>query len=928
MSSSYTYGSDTIGGLVGFNNGTISKSYARGTVQCTQNNSGNLVGFNGAAGRINNTYSRGAAFGNNTVGGHTGHNKGYINNSYSAGWVVGTTEVGGFVGNNSGYIYRSLFDNLTTGQVNATGAGNTSGSTGKNTTVMKEQATFTGASWDFAGVWDNVETVTRPYFSFMYYTPIITTGELPEPLEDQWYFFRIQADYAPQPVDNSLTWNIETNASAWLNSNSLGWLWGNPTDNYIGIYYVNVTVTDLVGNSFNRNFTFELVNINDPPNLMGMSPLIAMEDELYQVIYTATDPDPTNDTLTWRIETNASGWLSINPATGELSGTPRNEHVGVYSVKVIVEDGQGGSDSTEFNLTVKNVNDPPIITTTSYSLDAYEDEEYYVNFNGYDPDPTGDTIVWKMVTEASWLNFNTSSGELWGTPENDHANQSFWVNISVRDNFGEFDSINFTLLVHNTNDAPIITTDNDETAVEDELYSVNYNAFDIDPTFDILTWQVATSANWLDIEFATGLLYGTPTNNDLGTFSVNVSVSDGKFGHSYTAFTLTVANTNDPPEITTGDKLTATEKQLYSVAYRARDIDPTDDTLTWGLASNATWLSMDPANGVLSGTPPNSSAGTYWVNVTVRDGNGGQDSTYFILTVGFINKNPVISTQDITTANVDESYSVSYAASDDRTPSENLEWSMTSSASWLNFNAATRTLSGRPQIANEGTFWVNIVVGDGEGGFTSRNFTLTVLPHIPPNTPPQLTNGKMTPASGDSDTTFTFSVHYYDEDGDPPSSIKVIIDGGPHEMALDSGDNSDGRYIYNVKLTPGTHDFYFTASDGKTPAVAGDTTPLTTDDALSTPSISKVEEKEEGPGWLFYIVPVILIIMVFVIFMMKRRKAGYEGEGEEEEEEEEEELECPECGVLVGKDDTICAECGAELEDEGEEPAEDEEEEE
>jgi hypothetical protein len=67
------------------------------------------------------------------------------------------------------------------------------------------------------------------------------------------------------------------------------------------------------------------------------------------------------------------------------------------------------------------------------------------------------------------------------------------------------------------------------------------------------------------------------------------------------------------------------------VTYRATDVDPTSDVLTWILATNASWLSIDAGTGILSGTP--ASSGTFWVNVTVSDGNGGVDWSYFNLTV-------------------------------------------------------------------------------------------------------------------------------------------------------------------------------------------------------------------------------------------------------------------------------------------------------
>ncbi|MEW5936266.1 MAG: putative Ig domain-containing protein [Candidatus Thermoplasmatota archaeon] len=90
---------------------------------------------------------------------------------------------------------------------------------------------------------------------------------------------------------------------------------------------------------------------------------------------------------------------------------------------------------------------------------------------------------------------------------------------------------------------------------------------------------------------------------------------------------------NNPPTITTTDVTTATEDVPYSVDYNAADID--GDTLTWSISYTDTdgWLTINPGTGVLSGTPDNSDVGTWIVNVTVDDGNGGIDWSNFTLVI-------------------------------------------------------------------------------------------------------------------------------------------------------------------------------------------------------------------------------------------------------------------------------------------------------
>ncbi len=220
-----------------------------------------------------------------------------------------------------------------------------------------------------------------------------------------------------------------------------------------------------------------------------------------------------------------------------------------------------------------------------------------------------------------------------------------------------------------------------------------------------------------------------------------------------------------------------------------------------------------------------------------------------------------------------------------------------------------------------------------------------------PNTRPILTLGTISPTSGDIDTMFTFSVHYYDADGDPPDSITVVIDGVEHDMTLADGDADDGTYEYKAKLAEGPHTYYFTANDGTNDAVSGDTTPTTTADAAGTPTISKAEDKEAGfEDWMLYLILIIVVIIIIVIllFAMSRRKPAEEelladeeeelaadtelegmedkgldekaaedkSEKESESAEDEGGFECPTCGASLAKGDTVCPECGEQFDDE------------
>ncbi len=157
----YVSGVNRVGGLVGNNSGSsfIKKSYSTGDVYGTGERVGGLVGYNSNS-EIYNSYSASDVSGTiNQVGGLVGYNyyNAVISNSYSVGVVSGTgSYVGGLVGDSSSSDeISSYWDTQTSGQSTSAGG------TGKTTSEMKTQTTFTG--WDFTDVWNITESTTYPY---------------------------------------------------------------------------------------------------------------------------------------------------------------------------------------------------------------------------------------------------------------------------------------------------------------------------------------------------------------------------------------------------------------------------------------------------------------------------------------------------------------------------------------------------------------------------------------------------------------------------------------------------------------------------------------------------------------------------------------------------------------------------------------------
>ena len=101
-------GNEYVGGLAGENlNGTVQDSYSNGNV-VGDLHIGGLVGWNW--GSVINSYAAGSVTGSGYGGGLIGDNSGTVSNSYSAGSLTVGSYVGGLIGSNSGTVSNSYYN--------------------------------------------------------------------------------------------------------------------------------------------------------------------------------------------------------------------------------------------------------------------------------------------------------------------------------------------------------------------------------------------------------------------------------------------------------------------------------------------------------------------------------------------------------------------------------------------------------------------------------------------------------------------------------------------------------------------------------------------------------------------------------------------------------------------------------------------------
>ena len=146
------------GGLVGNNKGSITNSYAMVAVTGSGDNNGGLVGYSNQ-GTVTDSYATRNVAGSSQVGGLVGYNnEATITNSYATGLASGQTSIGGLIGlDYQGTVSDSYWDTVST-----CGTKQEDPVRGKPTSELRAPtgangiyANWEGSRWDFGGLRQN-----------------------------------------------------------------------------------------------------------------------------------------------------------------------------------------------------------------------------------------------------------------------------------------------------------------------------------------------------------------------------------------------------------------------------------------------------------------------------------------------------------------------------------------------------------------------------------------------------------------------------------------------------------------------------------------------------------------------------------------------------------------------------------------------------
>ena len=276
--------------------------------------------------------------------------------------------------------------------------------------------------------------------------------------------------------------------------------------------------------------------------------------------------------------------------------------------------GGGGKGGKRPTTACQSVQVPPTLTGTP---PAGTIEGIAYAFRPVAADANCDALAFAISGKPAWASFDSTTGELAGTPPGGAAGLYPDIRIAVSDGHGATLLPAFDIRV-SPNTVPVLSGTPPTRVNEGSAYAFRPSA--VDPDEQPLRFSIANMPAWASFSSTTGQLSGTPSASHVGvTRGVTISVSDGIGLGTLTPFDVEVVAVNRAPSLSGTPPASATGGQAYS--YRPTASDPDGDALGFAIANRPAWATFNTSNGSLSGTPPAGSAGSYSnIVISVSDG--------------------------------------------------------------------------------------------------------------------------------------------------------------------------------------------------------------------------------------------------------------------------------------------------------------------
>ena len=521
----------------------------------------------------------------------------------------------------------------------------------------------------------------------------------------------------------NISWRLTRDRGMDLHMLGWSWLTDLPGGDQTGLRYRNGT----------DKLSLDAWMMNEPPsyNTSGRQ-MVLSEDFGTHILDLSTifhDPDPWDrlsftmwNGTSWTREITTNVEIKINGYEMELRSI--ENRTGSRMFQVMVEDWQGETDTTFFQVTLTEVNDPPVYLGDDEPYMFLEDHVVNLDLVSVveDSDDYPSSLEIEVV-RSPYL--NVVGGHLImtiQTLEYDWYGATY-VKFRVSDPSGLYFEINKTVEVVPVNDPPEISGTASVSLEEDGLALLNLSGWGSDIEEDPLGWR----SNDPDPENISIILTGSelrivPKKDWSGEVLIILTLSDGTDNTTYSVL-VKVEPVNDAPtfqrpEVTVIEEDGVAMIDLLSLFPH----DPDGDRVHWEveLFSELIQTSTVIGDDTLRVQPVSNRFGEGYVNISLVDYPGARQERRFPITVTPVNDPPLFIAGDDWAVDMEWGGSVEFDLGEDPFVLEDIDTPMSDLVAVTDSEYCT--VDGLlinvtlPAGYKRSEFQIKLTIHDGQGG--------------------------------------------------------------------------------------------------------------------------------------------------------------------------------------------------------------------
>jgi predicted GH43/DUF377 family glycosyl hydrolase len=460
----------------------------------------------------------------------------------------------------------------------------------------------------------------------------------------------------------------------------------------------------------------------------------------------------------------------------------------LFTVKV--GDGYMNVTSNKFNVTVTNVNDPPVwkkIPDKHMTEDTPVDNLVKLKDYVIDSDTSNDTCTYSF-TNPDPINLTIAldaNKNLDATPADNYTGT---VKMTVRVSDGEYAvNTSFNIIVDPVNDPPVWIPFGPIQITEDipanDIVDLETKVKDAETPSSGLGFTVTDDPLAVDATMSSDhKLSIAPVANYTGTTNLLLTVSDQQYTASLRVDVI-VGPVNDPPFWLPVPTLTMMEdersKDLVELETYVHDAETPSSELKYNIESVGEPTAVVVLDhGHMNVTPKENFNGKFIVEVSASDGSL-RSMTNITIVVQPVNDPPIITSKPVKTAVATELYQYQVVTAD--VDGDKLTYSLNSYIIGMTIDPYSGMIQWTPLVTQTGSFEVDVQVSDGQAT-AKQVYFIDVTPKATGggNPPVIISQPPTTAIIGDM---YTYTVQAVDADKDP---LTFSLSGKPIGMTIKS----------------------------------------------------------------------------------------------------------------------------------------------